>query len=98
MDGVRLKLPDGSYIDMESFEAKDCHADADGDGILDCNDACPNSDTTPTIVIDGCDTGVENHLIDGGCTISDIIAECAAEGTNHGQFVNCVALCQRFEA
>jgi hypothetical protein len=92
LDGIRLKLPDGSSIDMESFETNDyCQADSDGDGILDCDDACPNSDITPTVVIDGCDTGVENHLLDSGCTISDEIAECAAEVTNHGQFVRCVA-------
>jgi hypothetical protein len=45
----------------------------------------------PTIVIDGCDTGVPNMLLDGGYTMSDLIAECAADAANHGEFVSCVA-------
>lgn len=44
----------------------------------------------PVIVIDGCDTGVTDQLLDGDSTISEKIAEC--EGArNHGQFVRCVA-------
>jgi hypothetical protein len=65
--------------------------DADSDGICDADDACPESDTSPTIVIDGCDSGVENRLFDDGCTMADEIAECAAGATNHGAFVSCVA-------
>lgn len=44
-----------------------------------------------TIVIDGCDTGVIDQLLADGSTISEKIAECAANATNHGQFVSCVA-------
>lgn len=65
--------------------------DADGDGICDGDDACPESDTSVTNVIDGCDSGVENLLLDGGCTMTDEIAECAASARNHGAFVSCVA-------
>lgn len=66
--------------------------DSDGDGIQDCEDECPYSDLTGTVIIDDCDTGVTNGLLEGGCTISDKIAECAAGATNHGEFVNCVDL------
>ncbi len=66
--------------------------DSDGDGIPDDEDACPNSDLSPTIVIDGCDSGVGNLLFEDGCTMADMIAECADDAVFHGQFVACVAL------
>jgi hypothetical protein len=66
-------------------------ADSDGDGIPDNKDDCPNSDLRPTVVIDGCNSGVPNTLFPTGCTIADFIAECAAGASNHGQFVSCVS-------
>lgn len=42
-------------------------------------------------MIDGCDSGVPNTLLPGGCTIADQVAECAAGAANHGAFVSCVA-------
>ncbi len=42
----------------------------------DDEDNCPESNLEPTITIDGCDSGVENQLLDDGCTMSDKIAEC----------------------
>lgn len=77
----------GEFL-LDSFTSD---VDTDGDGFLDSVDACPNSDLSPTVVIDGCDSGVENDLLDDGCTISDLIAACAATATNHGEFVSCVA-------
>ncbi len=65
--------------------------DADGDGVSDDQDQCPNSVLRATVVIQGCDSGVANQLLDGGCTISDLINKCAAGSRNHGQFVSCVA-------
>ena len=66
-------------------------ADSDGDGLVDDEDACPNSDLSPTVVIDGCDSGVANILFADGCTISDLVQQCAAGASNHGQFVSCVS-------
>ena len=43
------------------------------------------------VVIDGCDTGVEDQVLVDGSLISEKIAECAAGARNHGQFVRCVA-------
>jgi hypothetical protein len=43
------------------------------------------------VVIGGCDSGVENHLFDDGCTMADRIAECAVGARNHGHFASCVA-------
>jgi plastocyanin len=50
------------------------------------SDACPNSDTRPTVVIDGVDTGVANVDTGNGCTINDLIAE-NAEYPDHPTFV-----------
>ena len=45
---------------------------------------------TPVIVIGGCNTGVEDKLLDTGYKMSDLIAQCATNATNHGKFVTCV--------
>ncbi len=44
-----------------------------------------------TIVIEGCDTGVNDQTLPGGQTMSDAIADCKANAPNHGQFVRCIA-------
>ena len=73
------------------FFTLDGSDDSDGDGIPDDEDACPDSNLSETVVIDFCDSGVENQLSDDGCTIADLIDECAANANNHGRFVRCVA-------
>jgi len=65
--------------------------DADGDDVYDGQDNCPNSIVAPTIVIDGCDSGVLNSVFPNGCTISDRIQQCGVAAQKHGQFVSCVA-------
>lgn len=65
--------------------------DSDGDGVPDDEDCQPDSDLSMTVIIGDCDSGVANLLFDDGCTISDLISECAADADNHGQFVSCVA-------
>ncbi|MFC1591318.1 hypothetical protein ACFL43_02215 [Thermodesulfobacteriota bacterium] len=65
--------------------------DADGDGLGDACDACPESDTGETIVIDGCDSAVANQAFDGGCRMADKMMQCADGAKNHGKFVSCVA-------
>jgi len=65
--------------------------DDDGDGIPNLEDACPASELSATIMIDDCDAGVDNLLLENGCTLNDEIAKCAATGDNHGQFVSCVS-------
>jgi len=67
-------------------------ADSDGDGIQDCRDACPRSDTTAIIRIGGCDTHVKNRWMTGGCTMLDRIQTLAATSRDHGQFVSSVTL------
>jgi hypothetical protein len=70
--------------------------DSDGDGLADEEDACPNSVMSDTVSIDDCDSGVKNIWFGIGCTISDVVVQCAAEAANHGQFVNCVSVLTDF--
>jgi len=65
--------------------------DADEDGILDVEDACFESDLEDSISIYDCDSGVENLLIDDGCSLNDLIAQCDQRLKNHGMFVSCVS-------
>lgn len=69
--------------------------DSDGDGIGDPTDECQGSDLADPVVIDGCETGVANDLFCTGCTLSDLIGECADVASHHGSFVRCVALLTR---
>lgn len=68
----------------------DCVAggDSDGDGIPDDEDDCVDSDTSETVLIDGCDSGVANFIDGDGCSISDLIAEIVAGSLNHGIFTS----------
>lgn len=65
--------------------------DSDGDGVPDEEDDCPDSDLGASIVIAECDTGVENLLLDAGCAMADVIAQCADAAVNNAVFVCCVA-------
>jgi hypothetical protein len=60
-----------------------CDSDWDNDGCLNEEDAHPYSDLSETIVIDGCNTEVENAFIACGTTmmdeINDLIAEISAK-------------------
>ena len=63
--------------------------DSDGDGIVDALDACPNSrGLGETVVVGGRDTGVVNHLFEGGCTLNDLVDELEQGAGNHGEFVS----------
>ncbi|GIF44173.1 OmpL47-type beta-barrel domain-containing protein [Actinoplanes xinjiangensis] len=50
------------------------------------SDACPDSDTRDTVVIDGHDTRIRNADTGDGCTINDLIAE-RADYPTHAAFV-----------
>jgi len=65
--------------------------DADLDGVVDSLDQCAASNLAPTVAIGTCNSGVPNTLFTTGCTISDLIASCAAGAGNHGGFVSCVS-------
>jgi probable HAF family extracellular repeat protein len=88
---VVWRAHDGNDYEIFMAIRQDITEDTDGDGIPDDEDACPSSDLSDTVVIDSCDSGVENVLLEGGCTISDLILECADNAKNHGKFVRCVS-------
>ena len=54
--------------------------DSDGDGVPDDADGCSDSDLSATVVIDDCDSGVENFLFSDGCTLSDLVQDALAAG------------------
>ena len=63
---------------------------SDHDGVPDGVDACLGSDLAPTVVIGTCESGVANPQVANGCTVSDLIGNCADGAANHGAFVSCV--------
>ncbi len=68
-----------------------CDPDDDNDGCADASDAHPCSNLSAIVVIDGCNSTVPNMLVSCGNSMSDLIGDCAANASNHGQFVSCVS-------
>jgi hypothetical protein len=87
------------FLGATSIQAQLAPVDTDGDGITDDLDECDNSITTlvsPTVIINGVDTGIQNTAPNGvGCTLADLIDEiidvCLDGAKNHGKFVSCVS-------
>lgn len=69
--------------------------DTDGDDYGDACDDCDASVMGESVLIEKCDTGVDNTVGVDGCTKADEVAACASNARNHGQFVRCVALLAR---
>ena len=88
-----IDIAAGTSQDCNSNGTPDeCEPDADDDGVIDACDACPDSDSSDVLVIDGCDAGVANMAPGGdGCTMADHIAQLAASAINHGAFVGGIA-------
>jgi len=84
-----LKAPDD--LTLELLRDVGWFADADLDGVADESDCRVQSNFSPTIVIGGENTGVDNLLFSNGCTTSDLIANIQDDAKNHGQFVSGVA-------
>lgn len=85
--------PSGWYVSEleEEFTGQFLPCDADNDGCKDNVDPYPNSILTPTIIIDGCNTGVPNLFAEPCTTMMDLIMTCADNAINHGDFVSCVS-------
>lgn len=62
----------------------------DRDGVQDGVDACLRSDTSPTIVLNSCDSLVPNTVHPSGCTPSDLLAAC--RGVPGRAYQGCIAL------
>ena len=77
----------------ESVGANGCsdsQLDDDGDGVFNNADLFPNSDLGPSVVIGACDSGAANQLLSNGATFNDLVAQAAAQASNHGEFVSAV--------
>lgn len=74
----------------ENDKSKDKDVDEEDDGDGDHEDKGEERPSN-TVVIDGCDTGVEDKEIEDGFFISDLIEQCAEAARNRGQFISCVA-------
>ena len=73
------------------FDANADQADADTDGVGDVCDECAESALGGTVVIEKCDSLVENLVAANGCSFMDDVATCVAEAGTHGKFVSCMA-------
>ncbi len=62
----------------------------DRDGVQDGVDACLGSNTTPTVVLNSCDSLVPNKTYPSGCTTSDVLAACGA--VPNRLYPSCIAL------
>ena len=98
-DGAQVEvkgvvLEDNTYL-VQKVEFPEVEAggeDEDGDGVPDEEDSCDGSDSSPTVVINGCDTGVANVAVEDGCTLSDLINdECLEGAAQPGKLASCVA-------
>jgi hypothetical protein len=65
--------------------------DHDADGLPDDVDSCATGDARPTVVIDGCDSGVANPVSESGCSLTDSILGLRDTARNHGEFVSRLA-------
>jgi hypothetical protein len=80
-----------NWLDNPSLTVCAEFPDEDGDGVRDTYDECPGSEPVATVVIDGCDSGVVNHVDEQGCTVVDLVDHIAADAANHGKFTSGVA-------
>ena len=103
INGVQQGLYDGGWKDAQpefypagrSFEGdmtkmQVFYGRGIGGGSVELSDITVNG-CPVMVMIDGCDTGVVDQASDGCNTISEGIAQCAADPRNHGEFVKCVS-------
>ncbi|MBI9041918.1 hypothetical protein [Lutibacter sp.] len=70
-----MGVSEASTLKSEDLARTLTQEDADGDGCSDDQDSHPNSNTNPTINLDGCDINIQNSLVDCGTTMMDQIAD-----------------------
>ncbi len=65
--------------------------DTDGDGVVDADDHCPESDLRPFVDVGGGPTSVPNLVDADGCSIQDLVFDAEDNAKNHGQYVSAIA-------
>jgi hypothetical protein len=85
--------PDQEDSDRDGIgDACDDCLDVDQDDVCDDEDRCPDSNLSTRVSIRGCDSEFVNiDVAEDGCSMNDLIEQCAGEEENHGSFVSCVA-------
>ena len=85
------------FLGATALQAQVVPVDTDLDGVDDLTpDECLPSDLSPTVTINGVDTGIPNTPANAiGCTLADLIQDivdvCLDNAKNHGKFVSCVS-------
>ena len=62
--------------DLSASQMTDIGWFSDGDGVPDGRDSCIGSNTSPTVVIAGCNSRAGNDVQANGCTVSDDVEQC----------------------
>ena len=89
LDEIKLYNRALTALEIEAlFHMRGECKDSDGDGVLNGDDSCPDSDLRSTIVLDDIDTGIENTLFEDGCTVTDMIDELLALDPNNSEVVH----------
>jgi len=83
-------LDAGDTYELQVSLTQTVISDSDGDGIADEDDCNPDSDLNPTVVFEGCDSGVGNTVYANGCSIADHLHACSDDAVNKGQAMKCV--------
>ncbi|MGH7338789.1 MAG: endonuclease/exonuclease/phosphatase family protein, partial [Myxococcota bacterium] len=68
----------------------DLFPDGDGDGRTDARDACPETELGPTVVWDGCVSGVPEQIDASGCSLADRLGAIAAAPAGRNSPVSAV--------
>ena len=87
---------DGIGDNSDAFPADPAESvDTDGDGVGDDADLIDSSILTPTVIIQGTDSGVANTVNSSGISLADLILyadfNCGEDAKNHGSYVSCMA-------
>ena len=78
---------DGIYI---GYVAIPLAMDNDEDGIPNSEDECPNSNPSPTLYLDDCNTSIANSVDINGCKLSDSFDICQLGQKHPFKYFKCI--------
>ena len=86
--------PSADVVVMDDFIYGEPFQDVDNDNVPDSLDQCLSSDLRAKVDVNGLAAGVtsiDNTVNAQGCSIQDLVNQCANGARNHGQYVSCIA-------